>query len=118
VRPPFRRRLGQRRPGSDLGGREHCCRYLIKKRLKEMMVCSLNQNELDGCLAKGFCCRQTAEAPTNNHHAPCARIPGVSFDSRDTISVRHCSVLFSHLFLKLLGAEISENPGFSRGLLR
>ena len=114
--PPFRRQLGQRRPGSVLGGREQSCRYLIKKRLTEMMICSLNRNELDECFAKGSCCRQTAEAPTNDHHAPRARIPGVRFDSRDTISVRHCSVLFSHLFLKLLGAEISENPSFSRGL--
>ena len=54
--------------------------------------------------------------PHRNHR--CARVPGISFGNRDTISVRHCSVLLSHLFLRHLDAEISENRGFltvSRG---
>src|SRR6476619_601856 len=37
-----------------------------------------------------------------------------SFADRDTSSVRHCSVLFSHLFLKRLTVEISENLRSSR----
>src|SRR5205809_7666568 len=37
---------------------------------------------------------QTIEAPTNSHHAGYARVWGFSFADRDTISVRHCSVLF------------------------
>src|SRR6266446_8324918 len=43
-----------------------------------------------------------------------ARVWGFSFADRDTISVRHCSVLFSHLFLKRLTVEISENLRSSR----
>ena len=39
----------------------------------------------------------------------------VSFADRDTSSVRHCSVPFSHLFLKLFSVQILENFGFSGG---
>src|SRR6266446_5308640 len=45
------------------------------------------------------------------------RVWGFSFADRDTSSVRHCSVLFSHLFLKRLTVEISENLRSSRALL-
>ena len=81
------------------------------------MVCPINQNDLDWRLAKSFCGSQTIEAPTNNHHAGYARVWGFSFADRDTISVSHCPVLFSHLFLKRLIVEISENLRSSRALL-
>jgi hypothetical protein len=33
------------------------------------------------------------------------------------ISAHHCSFLFSHLFLKVWSAQISQNLGFYRGFL-
>jgi hypothetical protein len=81
------------------------------------MVCPINQNDLDWRLAKSFSGSQTTEAPTNNHHAGYARVWDFSFADRDTISVSHCSVMFSHLFLKRLTVEISENLRASRALL-
>jgi hypothetical protein len=62
--------------------------------------------------------RPDRRSRTNNHHAPWARIPDLSFGDGDTISAGHYSVLLSHLFLKHLDAEISENRSFltvSRG---
>ena len=81
------------------------------------MVCPINQNDLDWRLAKSFCGSQTIEAPTNNHHAGYGRVWGFSLADRDTISVSHCSVMFSYLFLKRLIVEISENLRSSRALL-
>src|SRR5438094_10167690 len=52
---------------------------------------------------------QTTEAPSNNHQAGYARVWGFSFADRDTVSVGHRCVLFSHLSPKRLIVQISEN---------
>jgi hypothetical protein len=52
----------------------------------------------------------------HNHHARWARFPGVSLSDRYD-SAHHCSFLFSHLFLTVLSAQISQNLGFCRGFL-
>jgi hypothetical protein len=73
------------------------------------MVRPINEDDFDRRLPKGFCRSQAAEAPANNHHPRYVRVPGVSFIYRDSIGVRHCLVFPSHLFLKRVQAEISEN---------
>src|SRR5258705_3025610 len=74
-----------------------------------MVVCPINKNHLNRCFTKSFGRGQPAEAPTHNHHAGCARFPGVTFRHRDVIRFRHRSVLFFYFFLKLLSAQISKN---------
>jgi hypothetical protein len=91
------------RRGEDRG------RYLIKERLKNMMVRPIDKNDFDRRFPKGFCRSQPAEAPADNHYARDVRIPGVGFIYRDDIGVPHCSVSVSHLFLKILQAGISGN---------
>ena len=81
-----------------------------------MVVCPINKNHLNRCFTKSFGRGQPAEAPTHNHHAGCARFPGVSFRHRDVIRLRHRSVLFFYFFLKLLSAQISKNLGFMASL--
>src|SRR5262252_8824824 len=40
--------------GADLGRGKNRRRYLIEERLKQMMICPINQNDLDCRLAKSF----------------------------------------------------------------
>src|SRR5438874_8581200 len=90
---------------THLGWREHRRRHLIEEWLKHVMVCPINENDLDRCFAKSFGRSQTAEAAADNHNAWRVRRPRIRAIDRIEISILH------PLFLKLLRPEISENRG-------
>src|SRR5215472_12240216 len=85
--------------GADLGWGKHRRRYLIEERLKQMMICPINQNDLDRRFAKSFCRSQAAKPTADDHYAGCMTGAGVIV----------CHIWFwLPLFLKLSGAEISQ----------
>src|SRR4029077_7010981 len=53
---------------THLRRREYCGRYLVKKRLKNMMVRPINENDFDRRIAKGFSRSQTTKTAADDHH--------------------------------------------------
>src|SRR5205807_10437437 len=53
---------------THLRRREYRGRYLIKKRLKNMMVRSIDENDFDRRFPKGFGRSQTTKPATDDHH--------------------------------------------------
>src|SRR5262249_15141275 len=85
--------------GADLRRTKHRRCHLVKKRLKQVMICSINQNDLAGRLAKSFCRSQAAKPAADDHYAGCITGAGVIV----------CHIWFwLPFFLKLSGAEISQ----------
>src|SRR5437867_3629780 len=77
---------------THLGWREHRRRYLIEEWLKHVMVCPINQNDLDRRFAKGFGRSQTAEAAADDHYARRLRFPLIRAIDRIEISIVHQSL--------------------------
>src|SRR6266480_6506247 len=77
---------------THLRPREYGCRYLIKKRLKNMMVRPVNENDFDRRFSKSFCRSQTTETSSDNHHAWRVRFPLIRAIDRIEISIVHSSV--------------------------
>src|SRR5215472_6881911 len=63
--------------GADLGRGKHRRRYLIKKRLKQMMIGPINESDMDRRLAKGFCRSQAAKPAADDHYVGCVIGAGV-----------------------------------------
>src|SRR5207244_6251787 len=58
---------------THLRRREYGCRYLIKKRLKNMMVRPVNENDFDRRFAKGFGRSQATKSAADDHYPRCPR---------------------------------------------
>src|SRR6478736_6658652 len=91
---------------THLRRREYCRRYLIKKRRKNRMVRSIDENDFDRRFAKGFGRSQTTKTAADNHHPRCLRRLLIRTIDRIETSIVHPS------FLKLLRPKISENLCF------
>src|SRR5882724_2479786 len=77
---------------THLGWREHRGRYLIKKRLKHVMVRSVNENDFDRRFAKGFGRSQTTKTAADDHYARCLRPLPIRTVDRIEISIVHPSL--------------------------
>src|SRR3984957_985347 len=53
--------------GTNLAGSQHRRRHLIKQRLKQMMVCSIDQEDLSVSVMQGFGCCQSAKTPADDN---------------------------------------------------
>ncbi|MNC95937.1 hypothetical protein D3C83_131740 [compost metagenome] len=51
----------------DLAGAQHRGRNLIKKRLKNVMILTINQHDIDRLIREGFCGPKPAK-PTADYH--------------------------------------------------
>src|SRR4051794_9532347 len=77
---------------THLGWREHRRCYLIKQRLKNMMVRSVNENDFDRRFAKGFGRSQTTKTAADDHYARRLRFPLIRAIDRIEISFVHQSL--------------------------
>src|SRR5262249_52660605 len=89
--------------GADLGRVKHRRRYLIKKWLKQVMICPINENDLNRRFAKGLGRGQPAKSAADDHYAGGVRFMPVGTIGRIKVSIVHYS------YFKLLSAEISVN---------
>src|SRR2546430_3112244 len=71
---------------------EYRGRYLIKKRRKNMMVRSVNENDFDRRFAKGFGRSQTTKPAADDYYARCVGVPLIRTIDRIEISIVHSSV--------------------------
>src|SRR3954467_9638423 len=72
---------------THLGWREHRRRYLIKQRLKHVMVCPINKNDLDRRFAKSFGRSQTAETAAYDYYTRCVGVPLIRTIDRIEIGI-------------------------------
>src|SRR5207244_1977583 len=77
---------------THLRRREYGCRYLIKKRLKNMMVRPVNENDFDRRFSKSFCRSQTTKTAADDHYARCLRPLLIRAIDRIEISIVHQSL--------------------------
>src|SRR5437899_7204895 len=77
---------------THLRRREHGGRYLVKKRLKNMMVRSVNENDFDRRLAKGFGRSQTTKTAADDHYPRCLRRLLIRTIDRIEHSIVHSSL--------------------------
>src|SRR5580698_327365 len=53
--------------GCDLSRRKHRCRHLIEQRLKEVMIRSINHQDIGVCIPKGSSGSEPRKTSTDNH---------------------------------------------------
>src|SRR2546430_12065220 len=68
---------------------EYRGRYLVKKRLKNMMVRSINENDFDRRFPKGFGRSQTTKTAADDHYPRCLRRLLIRTIDRIQISIVH-----------------------------
>src|SRR4029079_3269434 len=77
---------------THLRRREYCGRYLVKKRLKNMMVRPVNENDFDRRFPQGFGRSQPAKTAADDHYARCLRFRLIRTFVRIEISIVHPSL--------------------------
>src|SRR4029077_20663959 len=74
---------------TDLGRTQHRCRHLIKQRLKQVVICPIDQDITRRRVVESFGSSQTTETSAYNHDARCAHVSCASYVNQARVTVCH-----------------------------